>query len=50
MSLERSNFGPLPTWVRSTKSSIAAPQARVTPDWFFCGQSAVRSLSQSVSP
>jgi hypothetical protein len=34
---------------RSTKSGITAPQARVTPAWFFCGESAVRSLNQSVS-
>jgi hypothetical protein len=34
---------------RSTKSGMIAPQARVTPVWFFCGQSAVRSDSQSVS-
>jgi hypothetical protein len=28
---------------------MTVPHARVTPAWFFCGQSAVRSLSQSVS-
>jgi hypothetical protein len=31
---------------RSTKSGMTAPHARVTPAWFFCGQSAVRSDSQ----
>jgi hypothetical protein len=34
---------------KSTKSGMTAPHARVTPAWFFCGQSAVRSDSQSVS-
>jgi hypothetical protein len=34
-----------PTYGRPTKSGMTAPHARVTPAWFFCGQSAVRSGS-----
>jgi hypothetical protein len=31
------------------KSGITAPQARVTPGWFFCGQSRVHSCRKSVN-
>jgi hypothetical protein len=44
------SFGRASVYQRSrARSGVTAPQARVTPGWFFCGQSRVSACRESVN-